>query len=93
MLTKAGAKLLDFGLAKLTAHGEQPAAATASAVPTQAAPLTAQGTIVGTLAVHGARAAGGQRADARTDLFALGAILYEMVTGKRAFEGTSAGRA
>src|SRR5512139_4135157 len=50
MLTKAGAKLLDFGLAKLTGHGEQPAAAYgASVVPTEAATLTDQGVIVGTL--------------------------------------------
>ncbi len=63
MLTKGGAKLLDFGLAKLTGHGEQPAAVHAvSAVPTQAATLTGQGVIVGTLAVHGAGAVGGEAA-------------------------------
>ena len=91
MLTKAGAKLLDFGLAKLTGHGEQPAAAHAvSAVPTQAATLTGQGVIVGTLQYMAPEQLEGKPPDARTDLWALGAILYEMLTGKRAFEGTSA---
>ena len=91
MLTKAGAKLLDFGLAKLTGHGEQPAAVQmVSAVPTQAAALTGQGVIVGTLQYMAPEQLEGKPPDARTDLWALGAILYEMVTGKRAFEGTSA---
>ena len=63
MLTKSGAKLLDFGLAKLTGRGEQPAASyAASSVFTQAASLTGQGVIVGTLQVHGPRAVGGQAA-------------------------------
>jgi len=90
MLTKAGAKLLDFGLAKLTGHGEQPVASYAgSALPTQATPLTAQGVIVGTLQYMAPEQLEGKPPDARTDLWALGAILYEMLTGKRAFEGTS----
>jgi serine/threonine-protein kinase len=91
MLTKSGAKLLDFGLAKLTGRGEQPAASYAgSSVPTQAATLTGQGVIVGTLQYMAPEQLEGKPPDARTDLWALGAILYEMVTGKRAFEGTSA---
>jgi serine/threonine protein kinase len=89
MLTKAGAKLLDFGLAKLTGHGEAPAAVhVVSAAPTQA-PLTGHGVIVGTLQYMAPEQLEGKPPDARTDLWALGAILYEMVTGKRAYEGTS----
>jgi Tol biopolymer transport system component len=90
MLTKAGTKLLDFGLAKLTGHGEQPVAAHLASAPTQSTPLTGEGMIVGTLQYMAPEQVEGKPADARTDLWALGAILYEMVTGKRAFEGTSA---
>ena len=97
MLTSGGAgrsgmttaKLLDFGLAKLVAHGERPALAGGASVPTQAAPVTAQGTILGTLQYMAPEQLEGKEADARTDIWALGAILYEMVTGKRAFEGES----
>jgi len=90
MLTKTGAKLLDFGLAKLKAHGEHPAAASLASAPTRTAPLTSEGAIVGTLHYMAPEQVEGKPADARTDLWALGAILYEMLTGKRAFEGTSA---
>ncbi len=90
MLTKAGAKLLDFGLAKLTAHGERAAAASLVSVPTQTRPLTSEGVIVGTLQYMAPEQVEGKPADARTDLWALGAILYEMLTGKRAFAGDSA---
>jgi serine/threonine protein kinase len=90
MLTKGGAKLLDFGLAKLTGHGEQPAAAHLASAATQSTPLTAEGMIVGTLQYMAPEQLEARPADVRTDLWALGAILYEMVTGKRAFEGTSA---
>jgi eukaryotic-like serine/threonine-protein kinase len=90
MLTKSGAKLLDFGLAKLAGHGEQAAAAGLASVPTQTRPLTSEGAIVGTLQYMAPEQVEGKPADARTDLWALGAILYEMLTGKRAFEGTSA---
>ncbi len=87
MLTKSGPKLLDFGLAKT-----QPAAASfssQSAAPTVAATLTGQGTIVGTLQYLSPEQIEGKDADARTDIFAFGAMLYEMVTGKKAFEGKS----
>jgi eukaryotic-like serine/threonine-protein kinase len=98
MLTRGGAdrqglphaKLLDFGLAKLTGHGEQPAAASLASAPTRTSPLTSEGTIVGTLQYMAPEQVEGKPADARTDLWALGAILYEMLTGKRAFEGASA---
>jgi eukaryotic-like serine/threonine-protein kinase len=90
MLTKSGAKLLDFGLAKLSRHGELPAAASLASAPTEARPLTSEGTIVGTLQYMAPEQVEGKPADARTDLWALGAILYEMLTGKRAFEGASA---
>ncbi len=90
MLTKAGAKLLDFGLAKLTGHAEQPAAAQLMSAPTRSAPLTGAGVIVGTLQYMAPEQLEGRPADARTDVWALGAMIYEMVTGRRAFEATSA---
>ena len=90
MLTKGGAKLLDFGLTKLKGHGEQPAAAHLASAPTQSTPLTGEGMVVGTLQYMAPEQVEGKPADARTDLWALGAILYEMLTGRRAFEGTSA---
>jgi Tol biopolymer transport system component len=90
MLTKTGAKLLDFGLAKLTGHGEQPAAAGLASAPTRSSLLTGAGMIVGTLQYMAPEQLEGKPADARTDLWALGAILYEMLTGTRAFEGRSA---
>ena len=85
MVTKAGVKLLDFGLAKL-----QPAAAAAGISGAETArPLTARGTILGTLNYMAPEQVEGAEADARADLFALGAVLYEMITGKRAFDGKS----
>jgi eukaryotic-like serine/threonine-protein kinase len=90
MLTRSGAKLLDFGLAKLTGHGEQPAAASLASAPTETRPLTSEGAVVGTLQYMAPEQVEGKPADARTDLWALGAILYEMLTGRRAFAGTSA---
>ena len=83
------AKLLDFGLAKLAAHGERPALAGGASVPTQAGPVTAEGTVLGTLQYMAPEQLEGKEADARTDLWALGAVLYEMLTGRRAFEGDS----
>jgi len=87
MLTKAGAKLLDFGLAKSGALLNRDAGA--SALPTTPATLTAQGTILGTFQYMAPEQLEGFEADARSDLFAFGAVLYEMLSGRRAFDGTS----
>jgi serine/threonine protein kinase len=86
MLTKAGAKLLDFGLAKQSPAGALSGAG-ATALPTMAAPDTAQGTILGTFQYMAPERIEGQEADARSDIFAFGVVLYEMVTGEKAFTG------
>jgi Tol biopolymer transport system component len=88
MLTKSGTKLLDFGLAKLK-QGAAPADVPLSELPTAKDPLTAQGTILGTLQYMAPEQLEGKEVDARTDIFAFGAVVYEMATGKRAFEGKS----
>src|SRR5262245_17489693 len=92
MITKAGAKLLDFGLAKssrpLITRATQTAGAM-TATPTLTAPLTQQGSIVGTLQYMAPEQLEGHDADAPTDEYAFGALLYEMVSGRRAFEGRS----
>jgi eukaryotic-like serine/threonine-protein kinase len=87
MLTKTGAKLMDFGLAKATPAGAAPASSLTMTIADQ--PLTARGTIVGTFQYMSPEQTEGREADARSDIFALGAMLYEMVTGKRAFTGKS----
>jgi serine/threonine protein kinase/Tol biopolymer transport system component len=87
MLTKTGAKLLDFGLAKLQLTG---AVAGLSVVATMTSPLTAQGTILGTLHYMAPEQVEGKDADARSDIFSFGAIVYEVATGRRAFDGKSA---
>jgi eukaryotic-like serine/threonine-protein kinase len=87
MLTKSGTKLLDFGLAKL--RGPQPELANLSALPTEGSNLTAQGSMVGTLQYMAPEQLEGKEADARTDIFAFGVVVYEMATGKKAFEGKS----
>jgi serine/threonine protein kinase len=87
MLTKDGAKLLDFGLSKTTASGG--AAVGLSMLPTTPPGLTAQGAILGTFQYMAPEQLEGHEADPRTDIFAFGAVLYEMLTGKKAFEGKS----
>ena len=84
MLTRSGVKLLDFGLARLLE-----AEASAPDGLTRAGTLTQEGTIVGTLQYMAPEQLEGKPTDARTDLFAFGAILYEMVTGRRAFDAPS----
>jgi Tol biopolymer transport system component len=86
MLTKSGTKLLDFGLAKLKQEAA-PANTSLSDLTTAADPLTAQGTIVGTMQYMAPEQVEGKEVDARSDTFAFGAVVYEMATGKRAFEG------
>ena len=87
VLTKTGAKLLDFGLARTGAG--TPAFSDSTALPTEARPLTTAGTILGTFQYMAPEQLEGAEADARTDIFALGALLYEMATGRRAFDGKS----
>ena len=91
MLTRFGAKLLDFGLAKtaaLATSQSSPLSATMTS-PNISHPLTAEGTIIGTFQYMSPEQIEGREADARSDIFSFGAVLYEMTTGKRAFEGKS----
>src|SRR5262249_43516456 len=84
MITKSGAKLLDFGIARL-----QSMPVTGPDAPTIAGPITTEGTILGTLQYMSPEQLEGKPTDERSALFALGCILYEMTTGKRAFDGAS----
>ena len=85
MLTKAGAKLLDFGLAK----PREQAVVNGQTATTLAEPLTGHGTILGTLQYMAPEQLEGNEADARTDIFAFGSIVYEMTAGRKAFKATS----
>jgi len=89
MLTKTGAKLMDFGLAKPSSQSGAPDSALTLTSPIASRPLTQEGMIVGTFQYMSPEQIEGKEADARSDIFALGAVLYEMATGKRAFEGKS----
>jgi Tol biopolymer transport system component len=89
MLSKTGAKLMDFGLAKplATAVRTLPAFTATMAMP--GSPVTVAGAVVGTVQYMSPEQVQGQEADARSDIFAFGCLLYEMATGKHAFEGKS----
>ncbi len=88
MITKSGAKLLDFGLAKLSGP-EGSRAADLSKLATREKPLTGDGTMLGTFQYMAPEQLEGKTVDTRTDIFALGSLLYEMATGHRAFEAKS----
>src|SRR5215471_10763002 len=97
MLTKTGAKLLDFGLAKPAVAGVSADAASAPmfsaamtiSSPSPQSPLTTSGALVGTVQYMAPEQFQGKEADARSDIFAFGSMLYEMATGKRPFAGKS----
>jgi Tol biopolymer transport system component len=96
MLTETGTKLLDFGLAKWAEPGSKGSSFISSHAETAArggrqtkSDLTSKGTILGTLQYMAPEQLEGDDADARTDVFAFGALLFEMITGKKAFEGKS----
>jgi serine/threonine protein kinase len=92
VLTRDGLKLLDFGLAKSADTATASGSASLSAMKTSAAdqaPLTEKGTVLGTFQYMAPEQLEGKEADPRTDIFALGVVLYEMATGKRPFEGDS----
>ncbi|HXI02301.1 MAG TPA: serine/threonine-protein kinase, partial [Candidatus Saccharimonadales bacterium] len=87
MLTKSGVKLLDFGLARMIEPQAEEVATTQ--MPTRAKPLTEEGSIVGTWQYMAPEQIEGRPADVRSDIFALGCVLYEMATGRRAFSGST----
>jgi serine/threonine protein kinase len=87
MLPTTGAKLLDFGLAKPSAPSISGATLTPAA--TQSTPVTAEGTIMGTFQYMSPEQIEGKELDGRSDIFSLGSVLYEMLTGQRAFPGKS----
>ena len=86
MLTKTGVKVLDFGLAKSIAAEPLPVNTQS---PTIMQPITGQGAVIGTPLYMAPEQLEGKDTDARTDIWALGCVLYEMTTGRRAFEGDS----
>jgi eukaryotic-like serine/threonine-protein kinase len=88
MLTKSGPKLLDFGLAKLSANRLAPTSMTASA-PDTPEPTSSVGMILGTIPYMAPEQLQGKEADARSDLFSFGAVLYEMLTSRRPFQSDS----
>jgi serine/threonine protein kinase len=88
ILTKRGAKLLDFGLA-MPQPSATPGTPGSTLAATRKSPLTDEGSILGTWPYMAPEQLEGKEADARTDIFAFGAVLYEMAAGRRAFEGDS----
>jgi serine/threonine protein kinase len=89
MLTKTGTKLFDFGLAKWARPVTAPPSTLSPTLTTDPKSLTREGAILGTLSYMAPEQLEGRQADARSDLFAFGVLLYEMVTGRKAFEGPS----
>ena len=89
MLTKSGVKLLDFGLAKAMSPAKPLSSLTALPTAFGGPNLTQEGTILGTFQYMAPEQLEGKEADARSDIFAFGAVLYEMATGKKAFSGHS----
>jgi eukaryotic-like serine/threonine-protein kinase len=91
MLTRSGAKLMDFGLAKSVASvAPQSSGLSATLTSADASnPLTAEGTVIGTFQYMSPEQIEGKEADPRSDIFSFGAVLYEMASGKRAFDGKS----
>src|SRR5215469_10949847 len=89
MLTRSGAKLLDFGLAKLLGNHPEADFAAQSNLPTERMSLTGEGTILGTFQYMAPEQLEAGQVDARTDIFVFGAVLYEMITGRKAFTGKS----
>jgi len=87
MITKSGVKLLDFGLAKLQTETQAPV--DVSSLQTEQKELTKEGTILGTLQYMSPEQLEGKATDTRSDIFAFGTVIYEMATGKKAFEGQS----
>ena len=89
MLTKSGVKLLDFGLAKAVAPVSKQSGLTSLPTMAHAQNLTQEGTILGTFQYMSPEQLEGREADGRSDIFAFGAVLYEMATGNKAFSGSS----
>jgi len=87
MLTRSGVKLLDFGLAKLRQSSHMSSLSNVVTLPRN--DMTGEGTILGTLQYMAPEQLEGREADARTDIFAFGSVMHEMVTGQRAFDGKS----